>query len=545
MRGELFGVVAVSDISTISGQNNSACDPYGQAAGGNMTKVPKWQADLTNHISCTYDAWNRLVKVQDDADPAVTVAEYRYDGLNHRIVKLVASGANWDRTDSYCNDNWQCLEERKAAGVSTENRDSLATTVYTQYLWDIRYIDAVVMRWADLNLDGDFGDSDEVLYYAQDANFNTTMVVRPDGSRAERYFYDPYGKVTFVYPDGTINSFTTSLVKNEILYSGYRFDFETGLYHVRNRMYQPTLAAGRWLQRDPLQYIDGMSLYQYCMSKPVGVSDPYGLEGPATQPTSQSTRDWWTCCPGVFSALTKYAKAINEGLNASNSVVVAATSVYRDIAAYSQAWNRINSLNAGTSLTQEVLKIVGWNTIIAGTVTPAIDALGVDNVVVVINRLPNGRYGNVPASLKATAIANKAAVQALQRAAFPLAVISIGSGGMLRAVDIKLAADMAYQLGELETTVRNYQKRVQSDYKAQLIKGVQLATLGSVLEPMKWHEEDRDRCKELEKQLLMEFDLYMEFQKSKKEEYKITMKELADFPRLLKELDKVTPRGSK
>jgi len=66
----------------------------------------------------------------------------------------------------------------------------------------------------------------------------------------------------------------TSAKKNEILYCGYRFDPETRLYHVRNRAYHPTL--GRWLQRDPLEYVDGMNLYEYVGSRPTVVTDPTG-----------------------------------------------------------------------------------------------------------------------------------------------------------------------------------------------------------------------------------------------------------------------------
>ena len=66
------------------------------------------------------------------------------------------------------------------------------------------------------------------------------------------------------------------LPQNEILYAGYRFDAETGLYHVRNRMYHPTL--GRWLQRDPKGYVDGMDLYEYCKSGPLNITDCMGLE---------------------------------------------------------------------------------------------------------------------------------------------------------------------------------------------------------------------------------------------------------------------------
>jgi hypothetical protein len=39
--------------------------------------------------------------------------------------------------------------------------------------------------------------------------------------------------------------------------------------------YHPTL--GRWMQRDPLGYVDGMGLYEYCVSAAVGMVDPYGL----------------------------------------------------------------------------------------------------------------------------------------------------------------------------------------------------------------------------------------------------------------------------
>jgi len=70
-------------------------------------------------------------------------------------------------------------------------------------------------------------------------------------------------------------------VANEILFCGYRFDPETSLYHVRHRMYHPTL--GRWLQRDPLGYVDGMSLYEYCGTDPLFGRDPLGLGRKLTQ----------------------------------------------------------------------------------------------------------------------------------------------------------------------------------------------------------------------------------------------------------------------
>ena len=49
----------------------------------------------------------------------------------------------------------------------------------------------------------------------------------------------------------------------------------SGLYHVRNRVYNPEL--GRWTRRDPLGYIDGTNAAVYCISDPIGYLDPFGL----------------------------------------------------------------------------------------------------------------------------------------------------------------------------------------------------------------------------------------------------------------------------
>lgn len=59
-------------------------------------------------------------------------------------------------------------------------------------------------------------------------------------------------------------------------YAGYHRMLELGTYQVRFRVYDPEL--GRWYQRDPAGYVDGMSLYQYVRSGPKNSMDPFGLE---------------------------------------------------------------------------------------------------------------------------------------------------------------------------------------------------------------------------------------------------------------------------
>ena len=235
---------------------------------GNMTAGPVPGNETASH-SYTCDAWNRLVKVTSGE---TTVAEYRYDGLNRRIVKLIPNGSNWDRTDYYYNQAWQCLEEYAALNQSSVNKELVAGTHQAWYVWDPRYIDAPVLR--GYNADGT-GGLEQWLYYCQDANFNTTALVDPaSGNVVERYLYDAYGQVTVCDGSYTAISWASSK-RNEILYCGYRYDPETGLYQVRNRYLHPGL--GRWISTDPDGYADGKNLYQYVLSNPVGKVDPMGL----------------------------------------------------------------------------------------------------------------------------------------------------------------------------------------------------------------------------------------------------------------------------
>jgi len=138
--------------------------------------------------------------------------------------------------------------------------------------------DALLRR--DTNTDTDDLCDDETLYALGDANFNTTAVVDGTsgsgtfGDVVERYVYDPYGNLTIYLPDWS-DTRAASSYDWTVLFAGYWRDAETGLYHVRHRMYHVRL--GLWLTRDPEGYVDGMSLYAYVSVNPLGRHDPSGL----------------------------------------------------------------------------------------------------------------------------------------------------------------------------------------------------------------------------------------------------------------------------
>jgi len=180
----------------------------------------------------------------------------------------------------------------------------VAEDVQFQYVWDVRYVDTPALRDEnkDPGTDNDCTEAgDERLYYVSDANFNVTALVDAEtGEVVERYMYDPYGKATVCEEDWTPRQGNASAVANDVLYCGYRFDAETGLYHVRYRSYHPTV--GRFSQPDPetvglvrldvptlvpgvwmaqnaeiQQQANGINLYQYVVSDPISLVDPYGL----------------------------------------------------------------------------------------------------------------------------------------------------------------------------------------------------------------------------------------------------------------------------
>ena len=281
---------AANQITVLPGGITPAYD-----AAGNMVRGPKpgeAAASGAKGQNYTYDAWNRLVKVEEwtwtDTDEdgvfeatekstPVPVAEYQYDGLGRRIVKLVydAPSEHWARTDYYYNEDWQVLEERVATDLAPANKGTPAAAAKVQYLWDPRYIDTPVCRWRDA--DPNVAGLEEVLYYTTDANFNVTALVSASGAVVERYVYDAYGTVTVLNVDWSPRTVNSSSVANEVLYTGAPLDAETSLYCLRARYLHPSL--GQFTSQDPLGLAGGnANLYGYASSNPVARVDPMGRQ---------------------------------------------------------------------------------------------------------------------------------------------------------------------------------------------------------------------------------------------------------------------------
>ena len=264
---------AVNEITNVTETAGPSWLTPAHNRAGNMTTIPQ-PGDPTQSYTATYDAWNRLVKLEDGQN---TVAEYTFDGAKRLVVrKKYASGSLNQTRHFYHTAQWQTIEERLETG------GQIASTADRQFTWGQRYIDDLVCRTVNSIHD----------YAYQDANWNIVL----SSSALARVVYQPYGQIRSTSPAAQGN-----LDDWQHYFAGYRRDEDTGLYLVRHRVYQPEL--GCWVQRDPigyahldplsrrvdlvpqftlsdlvdLEHASEMHLLRYCGAAPVANTDPFGL----------------------------------------------------------------------------------------------------------------------------------------------------------------------------------------------------------------------------------------------------------------------------
>ncbi|MDR2440474.1 MAG: RHS repeat-associated core domain-containing protein [Planctomycetaceae bacterium] len=206
-------------------------------ANGNMT--------LMSGLKGKYDAWNRLVEVRDSNDNLI--ASYEYNGLNQRIKKTIGSTV----TKSFFNGSWQEIESQTGSEI-------------TSYIWGLRYIDDLVLRET----------GEERLYSLADPNWNVVAICDANGDIQECYTYDAFGKQNVFDEDFTIKTGTTFNWNRT--FTGQVLDTETGLLLYRTRYLSSWF--GRFVNRDIIGYLDGISLYEYVGNSPLDSSDPMGTE---------------------------------------------------------------------------------------------------------------------------------------------------------------------------------------------------------------------------------------------------------------------------
>jgi len=189
----------ITELTNPSGVIQPAYD-----LAGNMTTLPA-PANWTTAFTLTWDAWNRLTRVQEDT---ALKGAYRYDALHRRITTTL------DDTDFrhfYYNGS-QVIEER------------LGNTFDRDYLWGVRGPRDLIRRRTGL--------STPVFLYCLNDSPSPAAVINTSGAVLERYSYDTYGRPRFLEPDFTERDPNESAVGWNFLWNSLFQDTETGLYHL-------------------------------------------------------------------------------------------------------------------------------------------------------------------------------------------------------------------------------------------------------------------------------------------------------------------------
>lgn len=208
------------------------------AITGGLTFTPQYD-DNGNMLNddkhtYTYDFNNKLVSVDQ------TVGTYKYDALGRRIAK--------NNTLFYY--------------VGDQMVEEVTDGATTSFVYE-KGIDKVLL--SQYNLQNNF--------YHTNHLGSTLAISDGNGSLIESVEYDVIGLPIFYSADGT--NLSSSTIHNKILFSGREFDEESQLYFFRNRSLNSFL--GRFMQKDPLLYVDGLNDMRYVKNRPTMWVDNYGL----------------------------------------------------------------------------------------------------------------------------------------------------------------------------------------------------------------------------------------------------------------------------
>jgi len=177
---------------------------------------------------------NRLTGADTDETPGNEVT-YQWDALARRVA----------RDDGT---NVTVFVQSDEQTIADYNFGSPATSPIYNYVF-ASYIDEPGVR---------IDSSGTKMYYHRNQQYSIYAVTDSSGNVVERYAYTAYGQPTILDASGT--QITSSAINNRYMYTGREWDETLSLYHFRARTLDPSL--GRFVNRDPLGFVDGLSVYR-------------------------------------------------------------------------------------------------------------------------------------------------------------------------------------------------------------------------------------------------------------------------------------------
>ncbi|EOU3041694.1 TPA: RHS repeat domain-containing protein, partial [Pseudomonas aeruginosa] len=219
-----------------------------------------------------YDAQGRLQSVSLDGQQ---VAEYRYNALGQRIVKLTPESVT---TYLYGPDG-QLLGEAEHDGSGRKLRAQY-------YLW----LDSLPLATIDADYDAQGKVGNPTLLYLHGDHLDTPrLATDASGQIAWQWQSDAFGRGEALSQGST---------QVNLRFPGQYYDAESGLHYNYFRDYDPE--TGRYVESDPIGLGGGLNTYGYVEANPVLRTDSLGLMqdiGCITPPRS-TAEFWFPCKPG-------------------------------------------------------------------------------------------------------------------------------------------------------------------------------------------------------------------------------------------------------
>ncbi|MDA3616641.1 RHS repeat-associated core domain-containing protein [Polluticaenibacter yanchengensis] len=222
----------VNNLNQLTAVNNTPLQYDGR---GNLV------FDGTYHKS--YNGEGLLIK---DSSGVNNVLTYTYDAFGRRVAKTIA-GVSY----KYIYNDLTAIEERDGSD------NLLNQTVFAGFLQPV------------LNK-----KNNSSFYYHRNELGSIETVTDAGGQLTERYLYDAYGKPSIF--NNNNQPLSGSVSGNRFGFTGQEYDSATQSYSFFYRNYSPTL--GIFNQRDPIEYEDGMGMYQYVGNNPSNGIDVFGLK---------------------------------------------------------------------------------------------------------------------------------------------------------------------------------------------------------------------------------------------------------------------------
>jgi len=215
------------------------------------------------------------------------------------------------------------------------------------------------------------------FYYFPDALGSIRLLVYYYGEVSESYTYDLFGRPRVMRSAGADGDWLTedvatynesqSWMGNPYMFTGRRWDGDTGLYYYRMRDYGPDL--GRFLQADPAGYVDGMNLYAYCGNNPGNWVDPWGMV------SWRRVAGGFKCVGGLieFGAGVSLCAATSwTGVGAAGGALVAAHGADVGLS----GWRQMLSGEQTDSFTSQNLQAFGMSRQTANNIDTTISTIG-------------------------------------------------------------------------------------------------------------------------------------------------------------------------